>query len=135
MNFTILALSLAIADGGSSADYQFAPSDDRAELERGEWLVVGVILRGHDEPKEVLEMYDLRMVFRGNTITQKASGAAPRTLDSTYKLNPAAMPKQIDWGDGPKLSPAIYELNGDTLKIALGHDGRPKGFTADRNST
>jgi uncharacterized protein (TIGR03067 family) len=53
----------------------------------------------------------------------------------TYKLDAAAKPKTIDvvGTDGPnkgKTIPAIYELDGDTLKICyeLGGKGRPTEF-------
>jgi len=36
-----------------------------------------------------------------------------------YKLDPDASPKSIDMSEGGRLSPGIYELDGDTLKICL----------------
>ena len=46
MSLTLLALALAVGDGGdSSAAYTFT-GDDRTELERGPWQIVGLIRRG-----------------------------------------------------------------------------------------
>ena len=80
------------------------------------------------------------MKFTGNkfafTIDDK------ETHSGTFKLNPAATPKEIDMmvAETPKddfkgkTSLAIYELDGDTLKWcanAPGKDARPKEFSAD----
>src|SRR5687768_16967632 len=92
---------LVRADGGdSSSNYALVGGgDDQAALERGEWRVVGAISRGKELPKELLEKMEMRMVFKGNTLSQKSGGpgAAARTRDTTFKLNSNGRPKEIDW--------------------------------------
>jgi uncharacterized protein (TIGR03067 family) len=134
MNPAILALGLIFADGGeSTATYNLVGADDRAELERGEWAVVKVSTRGKELPPARLQALDMRMVFQGDTLTQKTGGANARP--STFRLNTNGRPKELDWGLKDVVqSLGIYQLDGDTLKIAMGRGTRPKGFDSDNNS-
>src|SRR5437667_6172125 len=98
-------VALARADGGGdSSAYTLVGSDDRAALERGEWQMVGLISRGKEAPKELVERFDMRLVFKGNTLTQKsAAAAAVRKRDTPFKLNANGKPKEIDWALNPQM--------------------------------
>jgi uncharacterized protein (TIGR03067 family) len=52
-------------------------------------------------------------------------------------VNPAGKPKTMDLlrtEDQEKLIEALYELDGDTLRVCYGSDERPTGFTAKKDS-
>jgi uncharacterized protein (TIGR03067 family) len=132
MNLAILALTLAVGDGGSSNDaYEFTGADDRAELERGVWQIVGLTVQGKSIPAESLKQEDLRLTFRGEQLA--FSRAQGRAETHRFKINPNASPRQLEWtlplivGD-PK---GIYRLENGTLTIALGAWGqnRVKSFS------
>jgi uncharacterized protein (TIGR03067 family) len=136
MNSAILALGLILADGGeSTASYNIVGADDRAELERGEWEIVGLKLRnGGEQTKEQLKQQCMRLTFKGETLLfSNGVGAKPQTYQ--FEIKPGTVPKQIDWtlptiGD-PK---GIYQFDGDALIIAVParRQARPTGF-ADPN--
>lgn len=61
-----------------------------------------------------------------------------------FKLDPAKTPKHMDLTNDPPLPPlqgertgkitipCIYELNGDTLKVCMGSEERPRSFKSSR---
>jgi len=96
---------------------------------QGTWLPVKAELRGAPMKEEVLKMITLKLDSANYEVT------AENVDKGTYRLDPAAKPKTIDitGTEGPnvgKTIPAIYELNGDTLRIcyALGGGPRPTEF-------
>jgi uncharacterized protein (TIGR03067 family) len=131
MNLTILALALVVGDGGdSSAVYEFAGGDDRAELKRGEWLIVGMTVQGKTIPPEELKGQDLRLRFKGEKVVLTRGGGKPQQYEIT--INPHANPRQLNWTLPVFGEPeAIYRLENGTLTIAVpgwGKD-RPKSFS------
>src|SRR5580700_1346522 len=94
----VLAMAALIrADGGGNmADYSII-TDDRAELERGEWRVAAMTTRGKEIPKNLFEKRDVRMVFKDNKLTQSVSVAKGGNRESPYKLNSTSSPKEIEW--------------------------------------
>jgi uncharacterized protein (TIGR03067 family) len=74
-----------------------------------------------DEAKNVV------IVFEGNKMKMKR-GDQERSW--TFKLDADKKPKTIDVDMDGKVGKGIYELKGDTLKIAHGEQGdpRPKNF-------
>ena len=130
MSLTLLALALAVGDGGdSSAAYTFT-GDDRTEFERGPWQNVGLIRRGSETPAEQLKRQDMRLTFRGEKLDFNV--AKGRLEPYKFTINPNAQPKQLDWTLPTAGSPSgIYRLENGTLTIALGQRGqdRPKNFS------
>jgi uncharacterized protein (TIGR03067 family) len=70
-------------------------------------------------------------------LTGKTKGAPHHV--GTYALDPAKRPKELDLvepngGGETEVTPAIYELEGDSLKVAFSRDGprgkRSAGFDA-----
>jgi uncharacterized protein (TIGR03067 family) len=121
--------ALVRADGGdSSAAYQFVADDNRAELERGEWRIVGMKFRGMEYPADVLENGDVRLIFKGHKLTMKQAGGPGSSCP--FKLNPTG-PNEIDWMLEPGRSRGVYELKNGTLKIAVGTKERPKNFSGE----
>jgi len=76
------------------------------------------------DPPESLKDFMNPMFIYGDTWTNGALLAdMNRLICGHFRLDPTKSPKQIDFGT----SKAIYELEGDTLKICgLGHGKRPK---------
>jgi uncharacterized protein (TIGR03067 family) len=84
----------------------------------------------------------VRMVFKGDTVFFVAEGDKRSAL-GTYTVDPGKDPKTMDItldNDGAKvITRAIYELDGDTLKLCHYLGGRaskerPKGFVADKQT-
>jgi uncharacterized protein (TIGR03067 family) len=143
------ALGLAVAmaavafvrgDGGGDdpAAYRFTGGDDRIELARGEWQVVSMNASGTEQTKEQLEQREMRMVFKDGTFRAKSKlakgvgGGAGLPLT----LQPGNSPKQIEWQTKARKVLGIYQLDGDTLKIAIGRsETRPTDFTPGPDKT
>jgi uncharacterized protein (TIGR03067 family) len=146
----ILAIALAVVVGGAVAvvhirslpkagggAYAGPPGDgkpagkttsDRERLQ-GTWQVVEISLRGEASEKVPEDQGKrVRAVFTGDQLEW-------RGFKMTYTLDPTKAPKQMDWSPveaeekaGKVL--AIYELDGDTLKVCMANPGvdRPGEF-------
>ena len=126
----LLAVAIAVVVGSfARAD---ATADDWKKL-AGTWKVEGATLNGADATaalkSAVLTIEEGKYkLFLGNTDT------------GTLAIDPAKKPKAmtITGTDGPnkgKTIPAIYEIDGDTVKICYtlgGEQGRPDGVQIDR---
>jgi RNA polymerase sigma-70 factor (ECF subfamily) len=95
---------------------------------QGVWAANIIEREGKQAPNEVLQRF--RVVFKGNRLTIDERTA-------TFTLDPGKKPKWIDVvpDEGPakgKRLPAIYELDGDTLKLCFDNigvsDQRPTEF-------
>src|SRR5262249_9675392 len=111
---------------------QTANSDDPKDSDaiQGTWLASTAELGGKPFPDEARKSIKLTLKDDKYTVTV---GKNPD--QGTVKLDPSAKPKAMDitGTEGPnkgKKIPAIYELNGDTLKICYDLSGksRPMGF-------
>jgi uncharacterized protein (TIGR03067 family) len=112
-----------------------APEDDPAkgDLKRlqGGWKALSAEEGGVPAPEK--EARQMRLVFTGEKFAAYYGPAV--LLEGTVKLDPGKRPKAIDLVcSGGRLkgqtAPAIYELDGDGLKLCLGEPGgkRPAGF-------
>ena len=104
-----------------------ARADDRSDLDRiqGKWQTM--IGPGKATP--------LTMEIKGSDLTLSFTGPdGPVTLKGQLRLDPEKSPRQMDWvkmnRDGAPLPDnlAIYELDGDTLKV------RGSGLNKERPS-
>jgi len=117
-----LALSLSIAVAGGDAK-----DDDGIQ---GTWLPTVAELAGKEFPEEIRKT--IKLVLKGDTYTVTVG----KVIDKgTVKRNPSAKPKELDitGTEGPnkdKTFLAIYELEGDTLRVCydLSGKGRPAEF-------
>lgn len=123
----VLALIL-VAMG--PAIYADGPADGTAERDRkalvGTWQVVSVDANGQKVPEEAIK--DFQFIFTADSLTRKKGGKAES--GAGYRLDPSKSPKWIDMTgttDGKDRSiPALYELDGDTLKLCFRNDYKSK---------
>ncbi len=117
-----LALTICASTWAGDAD------KEKAKLQ-GSWAMTKVMIRGDD--KTDLFKGGITYTFAGDKLTAKI---ASEVHEGTFKVVDAtkkpmhidlSLPKQMD-------SKAIYEIDGNTLKIGVGEKGssRPKGFDA-----
>lgn len=102
------------------------------ELLQGKWIPTEIIANGKPLEEDVVKAINV-------TITKNAyKTELPDGQDEgSFKINPTASPKTMDLSsDGGKEIPAIYEVDGDTLKACytLDGNGRPSVFKSEADS-
>jgi uncharacterized protein (TIGR03067 family) len=107
----------------TSAGCLFAADSPDAKALRGDWLPVKAELGGRAMPEAVLKAISLKL--GDGTYDVLADGHPDK---GTYRVDPSAKPKTmvIRGTEGPnqgKTIPAIYELQGDTLRICYDLSG------------
>ena len=92
---------------------------------QGTWTLVSGEYSGNPLPDEVVQ--HVRLIFAGTKLTTKTKN---RQTEATFKLDPSQTPKEIDVNMEGNVGKGIYELDGDTLRIAHGEvgDARPTAF-------
>lgn len=118
-----------------------AGDDAKADLKRlqGTWQVVSAISKGEKVPAE--DIFELELVIEGDKINVREKGKVQERM--TFKIDPAKKPPAIDFThtDGPKkdkVDHAIYQLDGDNLKICVNEESggaRPRAFASNAGST
>jgi uncharacterized protein (TIGR03067 family) len=91
------------------------------ELLQGTWRVVGMVRNGEAMAEDDLKEASMSMRFAGDVATLSKGDLSK---DASFTIDEAKTPKQIviTPKDGPqkdKPRTNIYELNGDTLKMAF----------------
>jgi uncharacterized protein (TIGR03067 family) len=124
--------SLALVVGGLLALHVGAEDKKDAAVEvkklQGTWLVHSQTFEGkpHDDMKPS------EFVFAGGTLTIKTVGGADEkmtfTIDPSGKLKTMDVKPEKEPEVGVVVGAAIYELDGDTLKVCIGLP-RPKDLT------
>jgi uncharacterized protein (TIGR03067 family) len=114
-----------------------AAADDAADQQKleGSWSFVSS--SGGKQNKQ--QATDMRVVFKGDTISFVPKDDK-RTLRGSYSVDSSKSPKTmeiiLDYGGKKATTLAIYELDGETLKLchylgAKASQQRPKEFMAD----
>lgn len=123
----VLATSLRALAANESADQKTA--NDQHALQ-GDWLPIKAELAGKPFPDAVLNTISLKLTKNEYDVL-----VAGKSDNGTWTIDPAAKPKgmKIVGVKGPnagKTFPAIYEINGDTLRICYDLSGakRPTEF-------
>jgi uncharacterized protein (TIGR03067 family) len=107
-----------------------ALADDKAnqaDLEKGTWKVTAMNEAGKEITADMLAQVKLNFTFKGDALTIKS---ANESKEGTFKIDSSKTPHEIDM-KMEKDKPAdkgIYEINKDTLKIAIGVPDRPADF-------
>ena len=96
-------------------------ADDAKEIQ-GTWLPVKAQLNGKPMKEEILKMITLKLEGGKYEVT------AENVDKGTYIMDPAARPRTLDitGTEGPNVGkkiPAIYELEGDTLRVCYNLGG------------
>jgi uncharacterized protein (TIGR03067 family) len=116
---------------GSAAAWDRGERTDNAETTfasqlQGTWILVSVGGNGMkiDVPQGQAAVY----IFKGDKFI---ADQGMRHDEGSYKLNETKMPKELDiihlQGKDNQTIKFIYQLEGDTLKIAFGGQGGPNG--------
>jgi uncharacterized protein (TIGR03067 family) len=123
----VVAVSLVVS-AGAAQDKAGATDKDKIQ---GTWKIVSGEKGGKPLPADKLK--DIKVVFAGDKLTFSSGG---KSSEHAFKLDPAKKPKEIDVEFGGKTGTGIYELDGNTLKIAHGElgDPRPKEFASKEGS-
>ena len=123
----IVGLLLGAADDAGKVTLRSASDEQKLE---GRWVVVEL----YEVGKNVTDQREtMAFIFKGNAITIVDG---KDEFKGTFKLDPPKKPKTIDiiCKENAKMTLlAIYELDGDTLKLCWGEeDGRrPTEFSTD----
>lgn len=118
-----LLLPLAVASVALADD-----KADLADLEKGTWKVTAMNEGGKDVTAEMLAQIKLSFIFKGKTLTIKSAG---ESKEGTFEVVDASKPPyKIDLAmeKGKAADKAIYVIDKDTLKIAIGIPDRPADF-------
>jgi uncharacterized protein (TIGR03067 family) len=119
------AITLSITFLATAADDDKAKSDK--ELLQGTWNALSGERDGEKLNEFQLKNWE-QMVFKDDKFTREGS----EKKEGTFAIDPKKEPKEIDLNLTVKGQAAtwqgIYELKGDTLKLALKPGGRPTEF-------
>jgi uncharacterized protein (TIGR03067 family) len=140
MGWGMLLVLTSILPGAADA-----PCGDRARL-RGAWRVVAMRSNGeaiHDagglDDARYFQMLDFRFSFDGDRLieTGNSQGFGGRHGEDTvvtFTIDTQTSPKALDIrraeGRSVSVQRAIYEFQGERLRICFGGKGRPKSFDA-----
>ena len=126
-----LLLSILLAVSASLAQ-QGAAKTDKDKLQ-GTWVAVSGESGGAKLPDEVVKAQSYE--FRGDIMVVKLDGVEFGSLKFT--LDESKKPKELNIMVGSLgTNPAIYEFDGDRLKICMDKPGgiRPKGFKTEKGT-
>jgi uncharacterized protein (TIGR03067 family) len=98
--------------------------DDQEKIQ-GTWTLTAGERNGKALPDEVIK--HIKLIFSGQQLITKNKD---RKTEATFSLDSSKEPKEIDLDMDGNIGKGIYQLEGDTLKIAHGEvgDARPTEF-------
>lgn len=99
------------------------PKKDEDAIQ-GTWQLDTIDLGGVAPPAGQ-DLKTIRFTFKEGKLSVSRMGG-PDKKEGEYKIDPTTKPKNLDLTEsGGRLSPGIYELNGDTLKICIAEGQNP----------
>lgn len=122
-----LALGLLLAPAGAE---EKSAKDDKEKLQ-GTWVLVSGEHDGQPIPEEVAKT--VKLVFAGDKVTLYHND---QKNEGTFKVAADKKPKELDLDMDSGAVKGIYQLDGDTLKLANAKPGeeRPKEFPKKEGS-
>jgi uncharacterized protein (TIGR03067 family) len=126
-----LLLIAAAALPAAAADDDAAKKD--LDKMQGVWKVQSATAEGRVQPADEIARWQLTV--EGDKYALKTFMTEEQK--GTIKLDPSKKPAAVDFAKGDKTFPGIYEIDGDTLKIAVGKPGgagRPTAFESAPDS-
>jgi uncharacterized protein (TIGR03067 family) len=122
-----LVIGLLVAAAGAEDK---SAKGDKDKLQ-GTWAMVSGERDGKPIPEENAK--NTKVEFAGDKMVIHNKD---RKTEGTFKLNTDKKPKAIDVDLGGQQGKGIYQLEGDTLKVAHGEAGgpRPKDFSTKEGS-
>ena len=117
-----------------SADAQEKLAEKELAALQGTWVIVGKQFMGKTASEEEVKKLTGRTLIMENKKTEIGEDLGKEEVisESTFKVDPAAKPKTMDlkFISGPfkgETQLALYELNGDTLKVCYSFgEGAPR---------
>jgi uncharacterized protein (TIGR03067 family) len=105
---------------------------------QGTWQIEKFDLGGGPGGPPAEEVAKMKLVFKESKVAAvRGSDAKPDEID--YKIDASTTPKALDLIENGRPMLAIYELDGDTLKICMSEGGqkgvRPSEFKTDGKNT
>ena len=100
---------------------------------QGTWQVVAFDLGGGPNGPPPGEITKMKLIFKDGKVAAVRDGARDKD-ELDYKIDATAKPKAIDLTDQGRTMLAIYELDGDTLKMCMAEGDkqpRPEEFKSD----
>ncbi len=105
---------------------QSSSSEEMSRMIRGTWIPMSAELAGQPLPQQVLNT--IRLILTENQYTAVVAGTTD-VGDLTLRSNQQPKAMDILGTEGPnkgKTIPAIYEFNGDSLRICYDLDGKTR---------
>lgn len=135
MRLFVGVLAALILLGAVAVRAQDARKDQ--ELLQGTWVMTAKEFMGKKASEDEIKKLGTHVVFKGDAVTVSSLDAGERVVvsEGRFKLDPGTKPKAMDLAitSGPskgKTGLAIYEVDGDTLKVcySLDEEKRPTRF-------
>jgi len=124
---------LALGSGSSAAP---VPKElAKGQKLNGLWEVASMEIFG--KPGAIVQKQSWRIDDGKITVELRVPNAAVRVRPPiAFAVDDSAAPKSLDYNTGGAMRPAIYEVDGDTLKILMNLQGRerPKTMRSDETT-
>jgi uncharacterized protein (TIGR03067 family) len=118
----------------AAAPRQDDPNKKALEQLQGAWKLESAQTAGKDVPPAEIEKMPLQFTFKGDKVTIEEKG---RPMEGTLKLDATKKPATMDLtpakGDFTVL--AVYELEGDTLKLCFVKESKERPKSLDTTGT
>jgi uncharacterized protein (TIGR03067 family) len=119
-----------------AASVPASASDLPKDLDKlqGTWVVIS---KASGKKNDYVPLDGYRIVINGDRLTWKLKSHEDDTVK--FRTDPTQKPKQLDLDirDGKVRNRCIYELDGERLRLSIGHfyESRPRDFSGSKTTT